>query len=144
MAPPPIPLPERFAALVEWTPACWLWKGHTSGGYGYIRAFGKYHGWLRAHRVSYMLHVGPIPDGLVLDHLCRNTRCVNPDHLEPVTIGENVLRGFGPTAIAARRSACAKGHPYNAATLRMYGTRRRCRVCDRLVAHEQWLLRDSA
>lgn len=145
MAPPIRPLHQRFAGLVEWTSTCWLWRGHTEGGgYGYIRAGGKTHGLLRAHRVSYMIHVGPIPDGLVLDHLCRNKRCVNPEHLEPVTIGENVLRGVSPSAVASRRTACEKGHPYGDATTRRYGNERRCLVCARIYDKERQRLRVSA
>jgi len=66
-----------------------------------------------AHRIMYTHIVGPIPDGLTLDHLCEVTNCVNPDHLEPVTIGVNVLRSTkNPMAIHARKTACPKGHPY--------------------------------
>ncbi|MFI9344986.1 HNH endonuclease signature motif containing protein [Streptomyces sp. NPDC052773] len=69
---------------------CWLWKGHVlPTGYGTVNAFGTV---LLAHRAAYRLLVGPIPDGLTLDHLCRVTHCVNPDHLEPVTRRENIRR----------------------------------------------------
>ena len=72
--------------------ACWEWTGgRSSAGYGYITAGGRKQ---PVHRVVYELLVGPIPEGLALDHLCRNVRCVNPDHLEPVTWRENVRRGL--------------------------------------------------
>jgi hypothetical protein len=104
-------LAERFWSKVEKTSSCWLWRGATNAsGYGLswdpTRQRPK-----RAHRVSYELSVGPIPEGLVLDHLCRNPSCVNPAHLEPVTDRENILRGTGASAQNARKTHCPKGHP---------------------------------
>lgn len=83
---------------------CWVWTGAIGGGdYGYFMVVSPYEGHAqRAHRVAYELLVGPIPDGLVLDHLCFNTRCVNPTHLEPVTQYENVMRGRGHIAAQMR------------------------------------------
>lgn len=80
---------------------CWLWEGGTRGGYGRIKLVG--HGSLSAHRASYEHHVGPIPEGLVLDHLCRNPACINPAHLEPVTIAENIRRGEQGSAEAMKK-----------------------------------------
>jgi hypothetical protein len=70
---------------------CWTWSGATQRGYGMLHFEGKTQ---RAHRVSYTLSIGPIPDGLVIDHLCRNKRCVRPSHLEPVTQSVNVTRAW--------------------------------------------------
>ncbi len=83
---------------------CWVWDRGLDG-YGYGRMRGR-----RAHRVSYELHVGPIPEGLDLDHLCRVRNCVNPAHLEPVTRAENVLRGVSRPAENARKTHCIHGH----------------------------------
>lgn len=97
-------LPTRFWAKVDkngpfpteapgLSGACWQWTAsiiHTTG-YGAFGVEGRKRG---AHRVSYELVIGPIPDGLTIDHLCNNRRCVNPSHLEPVTQGENVRRAY--------------------------------------------------
>lgn len=112
---------ERFMSMVAKCPnrGCWLWTGAKKQGYGYFydgsRANdrGPNH---RAHRWIYEHLVGPIPDGLQLDHLCRVRHCVNPAHLEPVTAGENIRRGLTGAALAARRLAmthCLNGHPYS-------------------------------
>jgi len=108
---------------------CWEWVGsQTSDGYGQWRAFGEH----VAHRAVYRLLRGAIPEGLTLDHLCRNTGCVNPDHLEPVTIRENLLRGEGACAKNARKTHCLRGHPFNTDnTYLRKGGGRRCRTCDR-------------
>ncbi|MFF8953854.1 HNH endonuclease signature motif containing protein [Streptomyces sp. NPDC014940] len=88
-----------------------------------------------AHALAYEKSVGPVPEGLHLDHLCRVRACINPAHLEPVTPGENVRRGNSPGAIAVRTNLCPKGHPLtddNVTVLRSgTGTRRRCKTCHR-------------
>lgn len=110
--------------------ACWPWNGPRSRDYGHVavRVDGR---WTTtgAHRIAYELLVGPIPAGLFLDHLCRNPPCVNPAHLEPVTNGENTLRGIGPSAQNARRTTCRLGHEL----VPDYGTstRRHCLTCHR-------------
>lgn len=123
-------LTERFWAKVAKAGPyeCWEWTGSTHP-YGSISVDGKT---AYAHRVAYELAVGPIPEGLHIDHLCRNKGCVNPAHLEVVSPGENVLRGIGPTARAARKTHCVHGHPFSGENL--YITRegtRGCRACKR-------------
>lgn len=92
---------------------CWLWHGALDqDGYGAMRVDGHM---VRAHRVAYQLLAGPIPDGLVIDHVrergCLNRNCVNPAHLEPVTNAVNVQRGTSPSSVARERTDCSEGHP---------------------------------
>ena len=85
---------------------CWEWQAGQCEGYG-IFWDGKS---IRAHIYAYALLIGPVPEGFVLDHLCRNTLCCNPDHLEPVTKAVNTLRGMHPNIITHRAGICRNGH----------------------------------
>jgi hypothetical protein len=103
---------ERFWIAVGQPPAtgCWPWRGKMHPeGYGQISVNGRPE-W--AHRLAYSLLVGRIPEGLQIDHLCRNRACVNPAHLEPVTARENTLRGEGAGARNARKTHCVRGHEF--------------------------------
>lgn len=122
---------ERFAGSIKKTPGgCWIWTGaRTTKGYGQFRHEGVR---VLAHRYSYEIHVGPIPEGLTLDHLCRNHPCVNPAHLEPVTMAENLARGTSPTAINGAKTHCIRRHPFDEANTWIEGNgRRHCRTCAR-------------
>lgn len=107
---------------------CWEWRAAKEAGYG---RFGRRDATSQAHRISYENLVGPIPEGLVLDHLCRNRSCVNPEHLEPVTIGENVLRGETLPAKLKARTHCINGHEYSLANTHWLNNKRFCRACNR-------------
>lgn len=123
---------ERFEAKISYEPmsGCWLWTASTSRGYGNLQMRGRSR---RAHQVSYEHHVGPIPNGLVLDHLCRQRCCVNPEHLEPVTSRENVLRGDTLPARNIAAEICVNGHPFDAKnTYRNPRGKRECRQCRRV------------
>lgn len=107
----PLSVADRLWSKVDASGICWEWTAYKNPkGYGHFYRAGR---WEKAHRVAYELLVGPIPRGLELDHLCRNRACVNPDHLEPVTRKVNNLRGSSPTSYNARRTECAKGHPFD-------------------------------
>lgn len=104
---------------------CWEWLGSKNRGYG------RY-GQRAAHRVAYELASWPIPEGLTLDHLCKNKACVNPSHLEPVTLRENILRGPGPAHEHKNATRCKRGHEFNAVnTVAGPNGWRRCRICVR-------------
>ena len=128
----------RFWSKVERRgPAeCWAWRAsHSSKGYGQFYVDSKPVG---AHRVAYELMRGPIPDGLELDHLCRNPGCVNPDHLEPVTRRMNSLRGKGMSAHNAAKTECAKGHSYDLLNTRFTKKGwRQCLLCETLAAQRK-------
>lgn len=134
---------ERFFAKVEKTETCWLWRGAVnSRQYGCFGA-GRSKSVL-AHRWSYEHHVGPIPRGLQIDHLCRVTTCVNPAHLEPVTARVNVRRGTSGAAENAKKTSCIHGHELAGANLytRRDG-RRQCRTCKR-IENLRYLTRKAA
>ena len=126
------PALDRFLERVEQVGDCWVWTGGLNGvGYGQFYVGGPGTGKAYAHRWSYEFHIGPIPDGLHLDHLCRNRACVNPWHLEPVSVRENLLRGEGPSALHAVKTHCPAGHPYSGENLRVTNGARHCRECAR-------------
>lgn len=110
---------------------CWPWVGHLEDGYGRLRV-GPNGERKPAHRFSYELVYGEVPDGLVMDHLCRNRACCNPQHLEPVTNHTNLMRGRTAAARNARKTHCKRGHEFTAENTRVTPQgHRECRSCRR-------------
>lgn len=118
---------ERLWNYIDKGDYCWEWTGAKStGGYGRIHWNGRGQ---QAHRVVYELERGSIPEGLELDHLCRNRSCVRPDHLDPVTTKVNLMRGKTLTAKYASRDRCSSGHLYTEDNVYWWRGTRCCRAC---------------
>lgn len=137
-------LPDRFKTKFTLAAnGCWLWSAcTTSAGYGQFTVGSRRDGSraaVYAHRWAYEQMIGPIPEGLVLDHLCRKPSCVNPQHLEAVTQRENMRRSVVSDAGRSNRGAyrrekthCPAGHPYAGDNLSQSTTGgRRCKTCRR-------------
>ena len=132
-------LSERFWSKVEKTDDCWIWSAYRNKkGYGQFRHLG---GVVFAHRLAYELLIGPIPDGYQIDHLCHTNSstcpggpsclhraCVNPDHLEAVTIWENIRR-CDPGKVQRSKTHCPQGHEYVGYNIKRGGGKRHCREC---------------
>jgi len=113
--------------LVRTGNGCWIWIGRTERGYGRVNYRGSR---IRVHRLVYEHMVGPIPEGLTLDHLCRVRACANPEHLEPVDPVTNAGRGNSPPALNSRKTHCVRGHPLTGEHLTNHPDgRRRCKTC---------------
>jgi len=114
---------------------CHMWQAYTDkDGYGtfFFKRLGR-----RAHRVSYYMHIGDIPEGLVVDHICGRAGCVNPAHLRTLTVKENNLDSRNVGAINARKTHCKNGHPFD----RKYGKQRYCSICQAAKSkrlHRKW------
>jgi hypothetical protein len=122
-------------AIINPDTGCWEWSGstfkHSNGGkYGKIKRDRRTVG---THVAAYEVFVGPVPDGLVVDHLCENTLCLNPAHLQPKTHRANILRGTSPAALNARKTHCKHGHEFDLINTRFRPNDRgrECRACDR-------------
>lgn len=116
---------ERFWSRVDKSGECWIWQGAPNhAGYGRFNQ-------QMAHRVAYEINVGPIPDGLTIDHLCKTRNCVNPAHMEPVTLAENVRRAERHTNGNDLKTECVHGHAFTAANTATHNGKRKCKTCAR-------------
>ncbi len=137
-------LPLRFIAKVDFSGPipehrpelgpCWIWTACNNKGYGQFRIGSRTDKTKRSvysHRFTYELLCGIIPKDLECDHLCKNSKCVNPNHIELVTHQVNILRGDAPSAQCAKKTHCPKGHPYDLENTHHYKGSRYCRTCRR-------------
>ena len=136
MGRPPRPPEQRFWEKIQRDPATGCWNYvclfYGRGGYANFVISHSLGHRMYAHRYAYTLLRGAIPVGLTLDHLCRNPRCCNPDHLEAVTQRENIRRGTAPTAVNAAKTHCKRGHAFTTQNTYSRGEfDRRCRTCRR-------------
>ena len=123
---------DRFVRKFDYSDGCWEWKGYRTP-FGYGMFYTAAHRLVLAHRWFYEWCYGDVPKSLQMDHLCRNPSCVNPDHLEPVTPRENVMRSDGVCAANAAKTHCPKGHPLDGENLLLIdnGGPRKARKCRR-------------
>lgn len=128
----------RFLRLIRVSETgCWNWTGNTHPKSQYGRFWVSRHTDRLAHRLAYEWSGQDIPEGLVIDHLCRNRICVNPSHMQPVTLVENVMRGESVWAVNARKTHCLRGHEFTAEnTWISKRNERHCRECTRIRKRE--------
>ena len=122
-------LEERFWEKVLKTETCWLWTSANIGGkykYGHFTVNYKQ---VYAHRLSYELLVGQIPPNMTIDHLCNNKLCVNPEHMEVVTLQENIRRRDPFNRKYTKKTHCKRGHEFNEENTYYYKNSRNCRKC---------------
>lgn len=125
-------LKARFFAKVNKTYTCWLWIGSKgSRGYGQMWNGKRV---VAAHRLAYEWFVGPIPAGLTIDHICQNPPCVRPEHLQAITMIDNILLGS-----KAQNTHCPKGHPFSEENTFYINLSRSCRICKRKSDNRQWV-----
>jgi hypothetical protein len=124
---------ERKVALRD--SGCWEWTG-TLNHHGYGRFYDKGRHQVQAHRWAYEAWIGVVPEGLVIDHLCRTRACVNPSHMQPVTPKENINRGRRANA---EKTHCRHGHEFTKENTYKYGNQRQCRTCH----HNRYLAKKS-
>lgn len=127
------PVPERRPDLGQ----CWLWTDAPLH-FGHGRFTLTHKKSVKAHRFAYELLIGPIPEALVIDHLCRNPPCVNPAHLEPVTKGVNALRGETFVAANKAKTHCKRGHRFDEENTIWVPAGRKCRACRILWRSPEW------
>ena len=129
--------------IIDAVTGCYQWQAGTNGKPGDLRGKIRVGGIkYNAHKFIYQEVYGVVTKGLVLDHLCRNKMCVNPNHLEPVTQRENTARGTGLNAESIRANRCIRGHEFTEENTRKYvtssgGIKRYCRQCGRDRKQEQ-------
>lgn len=120
---------QRFWSKVQIGAECWTWTAtRQSCGYGHFWHNGRMEG---AHRFAWKEANGPIPEGMTIDHLCKVRHCVNPAHMDVVTLKENLRRSDGACAINGRKTHCSRGHPFDDVNTGQWRNERYCKACRR-------------
>ena len=131
---------EKIRLAIGEPDTCWPWPKYLKpNGYGFLRVVGKNK---YVHRLSYEMFVGPIPEGMTIDHLCKMRHCINPAHMEVVTRGENSLRGESPFSQNARKTHCKHGHEFTAENTRFVKMGRECKVCGKEKSRKRSMMPD--
>jgi hypothetical protein len=132
---------EKLLSKLALSNGCWVFTDSLDkDGYGRMRCGDKK---VRTHRLSYEIFIGSIPEGMVIDHLCRNRSCANPDHLEAVTTKENILRGE-TGHILKNKTHCPQGHEYNKVNTRVKPTgHRSCKECDKISHGKRYMAKKA-
>lgn len=128
----PVPMEVKLAmnSRIDHSTMCQVWTGALKDkGYGQVSSGMARPKALAAHRAAYAYAYGSIPQGLHIDHLCRNRACINPEHMEAVEPSENTRRGQSPSSVASREGRCKKGHPYVPGSFYQSKHSKSCRIC---------------
>lgn len=130
---------KKFYSLILESNECWIWQGNRSRTKCTVKEYGMFHQGgknRKAHRVSYEHFNASLTEGLTIHHICNNGLCVNPKHLQEMTLRENVLLGNGMGAINARKTHCSKGHEFSEDNTNYSGNHRSCRICNKIRSKE--------
>lgn len=134
-----VPAIERFWKHIRFTPYCWIWEGARAKGYGHFICSQEPRRWVSSHRYAYLVLRGEIPENMVLDHaVCKNPSCVNPWHLEVVTVSENTQRDPA-WRFTVPKTHCIHGHEFTIENTVRIPKGRACRACQKEHSRRYWI-----